>query len=189
MHDITRLLQATGNGDAAALESLVELVYRELRAMASRRLAGEHGPRELQTTELLHEAWMRLFPGGETDWRSRNHFFGAAAEAMRRVLVDMARRRQALRRGASQAPAALPAEVSAGTIDLDQILDVDTALAALAKTEPVHAELVKLRFFAGMTNQEASQILGIGEATGQRYWAYARAWLLDRIGGNGFPAG
>jgi RNA polymerase sigma factor (TIGR02999 family) len=182
MHEITRLLQATGNGDAAALESLVDLVYRELRTMASRRLSGEQGRCELQTTELLHEAWLRLFPGGETDWQNRAHFFGAAAEAMRRVLVDLARRRQALRRGGDQPACDLPAEVPAGTIDLDQVLDIDFALLDLAKAEPVHAELVKLRFFAGMTNQEASQVLGIGEATGQRYWAYARAWLLDRIG-------
>jgi RNA polymerase sigma factor (TIGR02999 family) len=151
--------------------------------MASRRLASEQAnAAALQTTELIHEAWLRLFPTGESAWQNRAHFFGAAAEAMRRVLVDAARQRRALRRGGDRKRFDLLDDDQASReANLDLVLDIDAALKDLQAIDPRVAEVVKLRYFAGLTNQETAEVLGIGEATSQRYWAYARAWLFDRI--------
>jgi len=183
--EVTQLLKAVNAGECGALAALVDAVYHELHQMASRRLASESSDvSDFQTTELIHEAWMRLFPASKSDWQSRAHFFGAAAEAIRRVLVDMARQRGSLRRGANRKRFNLfDSDHAQREADLDLVLDINAALQDLQNAEPQVAEVVKLRYFAGLTNQETAEILGIGVATSQRYWAYARAWLLERISG------
>ena len=183
MSEVTRILQAVNAGECGALAALADAVYCELHHMASRRMSDEQGDAGvLQTTELIHEAWLRLFPAGEASWQNRAHFFGAAAEAMRRVLGDAARHRLALRRGGDrQRFGVADYDLATREADLDLILDVDAALSDLQVIDTKVVEVVKLRYFAGLTNQEAAEVLGIGEATCQRYWAYARAWLYDRI--------
>ncbi len=182
MNAITQLLQSVGRGEEGALADLVAAVYIELHQMAARRIAREHsGAAALQTTELVNETWLRLFPSGATTWENRSHFFGAAAEAMRRVLVDTARHRGALRRGGDRKMCELDESHAIRAIDLDLVLDVDEALTELEQIDEQVAQVVKLRYFAGLTNREAAEVLHIGEATAQRNWAYARAWLFDRI--------
>jgi RNA polymerase sigma factor (TIGR02999 family) len=160
------------------------LVYDELRKLAAQRLAQESPGQTLQPTALVHEAYMRLV-GAHPDrrWDGRGHFFAAAAEAMRRILVDNARRRHRLKRGGDRARVDLDAAEPAAPDTADDVLALDEALQKLAQTEPVKAELVQLRVFAGLTLAQAAEILGLSTATADRYWAYARAWLRVEIAG------
>ena len=181
VEQVTTLLQAIAAGDREAGERLIPLVYQELRKMAARRMAG-NAPQTLQPTALVHEAWMRM--GGENlrGWESRAHFFAAAATAMRSVLVDRARRRKAARHGGGQQRVNVDdVEIADRVVDDDQILAVHEALEKLATEEPKKAELVKLRYFAGLSVEETAKVLGISEPTAKRWWAYARGWLGREI--------
>jgi RNA polymerase sigma factor (TIGR02999 family) len=181
MSDVTLLLNAIEQGDPKAAGQLLPLVYDELRKLAASRMANEAPGQTLQPTALVHEAWLRL--GGDEDqaWDSRAHFFGAAAEAMRRILIENARRKKALRHDAGRALLDLQSlEIAAPAPD-DQMLAIDEALNKLAALDKEKAELVKLRFFVGMTIEEAAAVLGISEATAKRWWIYARAWLYAEV--------
>ncbi len=189
MDEITVMLNRAGKGDPTAADQLLPLVYDELRRLASARMAREAGSHTLQATALVHEAWLRLGGDRQPEWENRAHFFGAAAEAMRRILIDSARRRRAARHGGGLErvdvgdPAlALPA---AGADD--EMLAVHEALGALARHDPRKAELVKLRYFAGLTLEQVAEVLAIGPATAKRDWAYARAWLFREIGQDRSP--
>ena len=190
MSEVTQILDTLGSGEAQAAEKLLPLVYDELRRLAAHRLAGESPGQTLQATALVHEAWLKL-TGGETErrWNDRNHFFAAAAEAMRRILVDNARRKRCVRHGGDLERVDLEAvQVPAPVRDEDELLAVHDALDDLAALDPRKAELVKLRFFVGLTFAEAAEVLGISEVTAKRDWAFARAWLYRRAGG-GKPPG
>jgi RNA polymerase sigma factor (TIGR02999 family) len=180
--DVTRILHAIDNGDTEAATSLLPLVYDELRKLAAQRMAKEAAGHTLQATALVHEAYLRLVGpdrGSEPGWGSRGHFFAAAAEAMRRILIDHARAKGAVKRGGSRRPLQLEAsQLTLGSVPAE-LLYLDESLEKLAKEEPVKAELVKLRFFAGLTLDEAAKVLGISPATADRHWSYARAWLYD----------
>jgi RNA polymerase sigma factor (TIGR02999 family) len=179
---VTTLLQAIAAGDRAAGERLIPLVYQELRKMAARRMAGRLAGQTLQPTALVHEAWLRL--GGENPrgWENRGHFFAAAASAMRSVLVDRARRRQAVRRGGGQQCVNVEdVELADQRVNDEQILAVHEALEKFSAEEPLKAELVKLRYFAGLSVEEAAGTLGISEPTAKRWWAFARGWLGREI--------
>jgi RNA polymerase sigma factor (TIGR02999 family) len=183
---ITQILQRAGQGDPSAADELLPLVYEELRKLAAQKLARETPGQTLQATALVHEAWLRLGGDEQPSWDHRGHFFAAAAEAMRRILIDNARRKRRVRHGgelervdlaAIQVPAPVPEE--------DELLAVHEALDELAALDPRKAELVKLRFFVGLTFAEAAEVLGISEVTAKRDWAFARAWLYGRTGGSG----
>jgi RNA polymerase sigma factor (TIGR02999 family) len=182
MSDITRILAQIDQGDPAAAEQLLPLVYDELRKLAAVKLAQEKPGQTLQATALVHEAYVRLV-GGENDQRfdHRGHFFAAAAEAMRRILVEQARRKARLKRGGNMDRMELDdVEISlAGPSD--GVLELDEALTRLAEKHPEKAELVKLRYFAGLTGDEAAAALGISPATADRYWTYSRAWLVREL--------
>jgi RNA polymerase sigma factor (TIGR02999 family) len=182
MHKVTRILSAIEQGDPHAAEQLLPLVYDELRQLAAARLAQEKPGQTLQATALVHEAYLRLVDTKpDQPWSSRGHFFAAAAEAMRRILVDNARRRQALKRGGQAGREPLePSQIAAPTPD-EYLLTVHDALDDLAGTDPEAANLVKLRFFAGMTTSEAAQALGMSVRSAHDLWAYARAWLRHRM--------
>jgi RNA polymerase sigma factor (TIGR02999 family) len=181
MSELTQVLQSVERGDARAAQELLPLVYGELRKLAACRMAHEQPGQTLQPTALVHEAWLRLAGGQQQTWSGRAHFFGAAAEAMRRILIDRARSKQAVRHGAGlERLDVAELELAAPASD-DQMLAVDEALNRLAVAHPQKAELVKLRFFAGMSLEEAASVLGISEATAKRWWAYARAWLFCQI--------
>jgi RNA polymerase sigma factor (TIGR02999 family) len=185
MSEATRLLDAASAGDARAAEELLPLVYEELRKLAASRLAEEKPGQTLQATALVHEAYLRLV-GNEQPWNGRGHFFAAAAEAMRRILVDAARRKQSLKLGGDRHRVALAeVEPAAGAPDLD-LLALDEALDRFVRTDPRKAELVKLRFFAGLTIEQAAAALGISTSTADNDWAYARSWL--RVALDGGPA-
>ena len=176
-------------GTPKPAHELLPLVYEELRRLATQRLAREAPGQTLQATALVHEAYLRLI-GGDPDrpWDDRGHFFAAAAEAMRRILVENARRRHRLKRGGDRARVDLDqAEPAAPETD-DDLLALDEALERLAGNDPIKAELVQLRVFAGLTNEQAAEILGISTSTADRYWAYARAWLRVEIAGRDSPA-
>ena len=182
VNQVTTLLQAIAAGDREAGERLIPLVYQELRKMAARRMAGNLAGQTLQPTALVHEAWIRM--GGENPrgWENRAHFFAAAATAMRSVLVDRARRRKAMRHGGGQQRVNLDdVEIANQVVNDDQILAVHEALDKLAVEEPQKAELVKLRYFAGLSVEETAETLGISEPTAKRWWAYARGWLGREI--------
>ena len=184
MNDVTRILSAIEHGDPKAAEGLLPLVYAELRALASQRLAQERPGQTLQATALVHEAYLRLVQvDGAGQWNSRGHFFAAAAEAMRRILVNQARDKKRMKRGGSRERVELADVAMDPESDPLDILALDGALDALALEEPVCAELVKLRFFAGLTQEESAQVLGVTRRTADRYWAFARAWLLQSLGG------
>lgn len=168
-----------GDGDAA--DELLPLVYEELRKMAAARMAHEPPGQTLQPTALVHEAWLRLADGQPQHWNSRNHFFMAAAEAMRRILVERARRKARLKRGGGQQRVPLEELDLAVNSDSETLLLVEEALERLAAQDPVKAELVSLRFFVGLSLAEAAPVLGVSEPTAKRYWAYARAWLFQEI--------
>src|SRR5262245_42247179 len=182
MTEITRVLHLAAQGDSRAAEDLLPLVYDDLRRLAAQKMAREPPGHTLTPTSLVHEAYLRVAgAGGEQDWANRKHFFAAAAEAMRRILVENARRKRALKRGGEQVRhdvAELP--IAAPDTD-DNLLAVHEALDRLAAVEPARAEVVKLRFFAGMTIEQAAEVLGISTATADRYWVYARAWLYEDI--------
>jgi len=175
--DVTHILEALEHGDAKAAENLLPLVYDELRRLAAHRLAGEGHEHTLQPTALVHEAWLKVSGADGRVWNGRQHFFAAAAEAMRRILVDRARRRLAAKRGAGQACLdADDLDIPAPAPD-DQLLAVNDALAKFAAVDARKAELVKLRYFVGLTFEEAAEVLGIAVPTAKQWWAYARAWL------------
>jgi RNA polymerase sigma factor (TIGR02999 family) len=182
--DVTRILTAIEAGDTEAANSLLPLVYDELRKLAAQRMAKEAGGHTLQATDLVHEAYLRLV-GSDRDadrgWDSRGHFFAAAAEAMRRILIDHARAKGAAKRGGSARKLQLEAsQLTLGNVP-PELLDLDESLGRLAQDDPGKAELVKLRFFAGLTLDDAARILGISPATADRHWSYARAWLYADI--------
>ena len=182
--DATLLIHAASNGDREAADRLLQLLYDELRVLAEARLARERTAQTLQPTALVHEAYLRVIgPEGESQrWDGRGHFFAAAAEAMRRVLVDRARARGSAKRGGGARRLALePGLISVDEVP-DGLLDLDEALEKFAAESPEKAELVKLRFFAGLTLAQAAEAMGISVSTADRYWAYARAWLYDALG-------
>jgi RNA polymerase sigma factor (TIGR02999 family) len=180
--ELTQALADAAAGNPQAAENLLPLVYDELRRLAAIQLARENPGHTLQATALVHEAYLRVVsPGGEPAWANRRHFFAAAAEAMRRILVESARRKRRLRHGGDRG------RVDLGENDLpiegprDDVIELNEAFEQFAVEEPDKAELVKLRFFAGMDEQEAADVLGISRTTAARHWAYARAWLFDRL--------
>jgi RNA polymerase sigma factor (TIGR02999 family) len=181
MSDVTRILGAIEKGDPVAADELLPLVYHELRKLAAHKMASEAPGQTLQPTALVHEAYLRLVGDEDKKWAGRAHFFAAAAEAMRRILIDNARRKRARRHGGGQQRVdAQEVEIASDTDD-GQLLAINEALDRLSAKDKVKAELVKLRYFVGMTIEEAAQILGISEPTAKRYWTYARAWLYAEI--------
>ena len=185
MTDLTHVLSAAQKGDPRAAEQLLPLVYDELRKLAAARLAHERPGHTLQATALVHEAWLRVAADNPQTWNGRGHFFGAAAEAMRRILIDHARRKRAVRHGGQmervKAGDGGAAEIAAPTGNDDEMLAVHESLDRLAAHDPRKAELVKLRYFVGLSIEETAEALGISEATAKRDWVYARAWLLREI--------
>ena len=182
MSDITRVLNLVQQGDARAAGELLPLVYDELRRLATQKMTREAAGHILQPTALVHEAWLRLGGSEAPSFQNRAHFFGAAAEAMRRILIERARRRLAVKRGGGIAPVALDEiEIPSPTADDDQLLAVNEALEKFAALEPRMAELVKLRYFVGMSFDEAATALGIAVPTAKQWWAYARAWLTVEL--------
>jgi RNA polymerase sigma factor (TIGR02999 family) len=180
MSDVTEILTAIDRGQARP-DELLPLVYEELRKLAAARMAQESPGQTLQPTALVHEAWLRLVGDANPKFDGRGHFFAAAAEAMRRILIENARRRRALRHGGGQVRVDIDqVEIAAAARD-DELLAVHEALDQLMTEEPGLAALVKLRFFVGLTNQQAAEILGVSEPTVERRWAFARAWLYQKI--------
>ena len=181
MSDATRILQAIEQGEPGAANELLPLVYEELRKLAAQRMAMENPGQTLQPTALVHEAWLRLTGNDDIRWEGRAHFFGAAAEAMRRILIDNARRKNAQRHGGDQQRVDFQ-DFDAAAPDSDEsLLAVSEALEKFAARDPVKAELVKLRYFAGMTVDEAARVLRISPPTAHRYWVFAKAWLHREI--------
>jgi len=183
MSDVTRILNAIERGDMKATDELLPLVYEELRILAAQKLSQEAPGQTLQATALVHEAYLRLVGEEGQTWNSRGHFFAAAAEAMRRILIDNARRKQRLKRGGNlqradtQDVASVPATGLTLSGSCDDLIALDEALEKLAAKDKVKADLVKLRFYAGLTGEQAARVLGISHNTADRYWAYARSWL------------
>ena len=178
MSDVTRIPDRVKQGELPPAEELLPLVYEELRKLAAHKMASEPAGQTLQPTALLHEAWLRLGADAQPAWKNRAHFFAAAAEAMRRILVERARRRTALKRGVGADRVSLDeVELPMVEVDDERLLAVDEALEQFAAIEPRKAELVKLRYFTGMTFEEAASVLGIAVPTAKEWWAYGRAWL------------
>jgi RNA polymerase sigma factor (TIGR02999 family) len=190
VNEVTLILSAIEHGDRGASDRLLPLVYDELRRLAAHRLAQEKPGQTLQATALVHEAYLRLVDvGNAQQWDSRGHFFAAAAEAMRRILVDQARSKQTLRRGAAAQRVPL-AEVEPAIVPRnDDLLALDDALRRLEQIDPTKAQLVNLRYFAGLSIPEAAKVLGVSVTTANRYWAYARAWLHEELRSDGEAAG
>jgi RNA polymerase sigma factor (TIGR02999 family) len=182
MSDLTRILSQIDTGDPTAAEQLLPLVYDELRKLASSKLAQEKPGQTLQATALVHEAYLRLVDAEQPQhWSGRGHFFAAAAEAMRRIMVESARRKHRVKHGGGQQRVDLDsAAVITQTVDID-LVALDEALTRLAVDEPVKAELVKLRFFAGLTMPQAASVLGVSLATAERYWTFAKSWLYAEL--------
>jgi RNA polymerase sigma factor (TIGR02999 family) len=181
MNDITLVLQAIGRGEGRAADELLPLVYEELRRLASAQMAGEAGGQTLQPTALVHEAWLRLVKEDDRTWRNREHFFRAAALAMRRILVDRARHKLSLKGGGGREKIPLEnLDLAAATAD-DRILLVDQSLDRLEQDDPESARVINLKFFCGLTNQEAANILGVTERSVERQWAYAKACLFKLL--------
>jgi RNA polymerase sigma factor (TIGR02999 family) len=183
--EITLILQRIDRGEEQPAERLLPLVYGELRRLAAARMSHEPANHTLQPTALVHEAWLRLGADQQPDWKSRAQFFAAAAEAMRRILIDSARRRLAQRRGGRLEHLDIDDVDVAIAVGDERILKLNDALERFAVDEPEKAELVKLRYFAGLTLDEAARALGIAEPTARRWWAYARAWLLREMSAAG----
>ena len=183
MSDMTRILQSIEQGDPNAAEQLLPLVYGELRKLAAARMAQEAPGQTLQATALVHEAWLKLAGSDRQQWRGRAHFFGAAAEAMRRILIDKARRKASQKRGGDQPPEELHESRVELRAPSAEILAVHDALDALAAEDSMAAEVVKLRYFVGMTIPEIADALGLAPRTADRHWAFARAWLKQAIEG------
>ena len=185
MSEVTRILDAVGAGNAKAAEELLPLVYDELRKLAAHRLAGDPAGMTLQPTALVHEAWLRLVGNGDPRFDGRGHFFAAAAEAMRRILIDRALQKKTLKRGGGRERIELDEVDLAIHVSDDALLAVNDALEKLAKEDAEAAGLIKLRFFAGLTNEEAGLAMGISERTAKRYWSFARAWLYRELKATG----
>jgi len=179
--DVTRIMEAAQKGDPTAADQLLPLVYEELRRLAAHKMAHEMAGQTLQPTALVHEAWLRLVGDENKKWDGRAHFFGAAAEAMRRILIERARRKRAARHGGGQQRVDLQEMDLASPSSDDQLLAINEALDKLASQHKAEAELVKLRYFVGMTNEEAAEALGISVRTAKYYWTHARAWLFREI--------
>jgi RNA polymerase sigma factor (TIGR02999 family) len=181
MNDVTRILEAIERGERQAADQLLPLVYAELRRLAAHKMANETANQTLQPTALVHEAWLKLSGEARRKYAGRDHFFAAAAEAMRRILIDNARRKKTQRHGGGQQ------RLDANTIEIataapdEELLALNDALERLAVLDPQKAELVKLRYFVGLTIEETAEILGISVATAKRYWVFARAWLYEEI--------
>ena len=178
---VTEILEAIGAGDKGAAEELLPLVYDELRRLAAARMAREAPGQTLQPTALVHEAWLRLVGDQPQEWNGRSHFFGAAAEAMRRILVENARRKRTQRHGGNQVKLDIQQVEVAAPAEDQELLAVDEALARFAARDKQKAELVKLRYFVGLTREEAAEVLGISVPTADRWWNFSRAWLFDEI--------
>ncbi len=184
MSEVTQILDQIQKGDPQAAADLLPLVYAELRRLAATQLAREKPGQTLNATALVHEAYLRLVgPADEERWQSRGHFFGAAAEAMRRILVDLARRKGRKKREGERVRVSLDAVEPTVAARDEDLLALDEALTRLAEADPTAAELVKLRYFAGLTIPQAAEALGIGARSADRLWAYARAWLRDALSG------
>lgn len=185
MSDVTRILSQINDGDPSAADKLLPIVYEELRNLAAAKLAQEKPGQTLQATALVHEAYLRLVDVKQAPrWKCRGHFFGAAAEAMRRILVENARRKQAAKRGGGLAEEAVAESKIAAPRSPVELLELDESLDRLAATDRQAAELVKLRYFVGLTLEEASDVLGVSSRTADRLWRYARAWLLKELQGD-----
>ena len=183
MSEVTRILNAIQGGDRQAAAELMPMVYDELRRIAAMKMAGESSGHTLQATALVHEAWLRLAGSHEQSWQNRAHFFGAAAEAMRRILVDHARRKQSQKRGGGAEHQSFDESALVLAAPPDELLAIHEALDKLAREDGQAAELVKLRYFVGMTLDEAAEALGISARTADNYWAHARAWLFHELKG------
>lgn len=181
MSDVTRILQSMESGDPNAAGELLPLVYGELRKLAASKMAHESPNQTLQPTALVHEAWLRLTQNQNVKWNGRAHFFGAAAEAMRRILIDNARRKSARRHGGGRQRMDLDELDIAAPAKEDEMLAINDALEEFVTIDKQKAELVKLRYFVGLTNEESAEILGISVPTARRWWSYARAWLYQKI--------
>ena len=181
MSDVTQIVERAVQGDAAAAAELLPLVYEELRKLATQKMAGQPADQTLQPTALVHEAYLRLVGSPHPQWHGRAHFFAAAAEAMRHILVDRARRKGRARHGGGLQRVTLEHLDLPNAEDSDVVLAVNEAVDKLAEHDPVSADLIKLRFFAGLPNTEAARLLGLSERTAKRTWAYARAWLFREL--------
>jgi RNA polymerase sigma factor (TIGR02999 family) len=189
MNEVTRILSAVEGGDPYAAEQLLPLVYDELRKLAAQKLAQEKPGQTLEATALVHEAYIRLVDVEKVQhWDSRGHFFAAAAEAMRRILVEQARRKQRHKHGGGLHRTAVEITGLAGPLPNDDMLALDEALTKLAAEDPLKAQLVQLRFFAGLSNEEAAVVLGVSAVTAKRHWRYARAWLHRAVSSQDEPS-
>jgi len=185
MTDVTRILNAIEQGNSGATDELLPLLYEELRMLAARKLSQEPPGQTLQATALVNEVYIRLVGSECRNWNSRNHFFMAAAEAMRRILIESARRKKSLKHGGGYQRVELDNAPMAAEDDCGDIVALDQALAKLAVEDPVKADLVKLRYFAGLSIDQAAEVLGISRATAVRHWSFARAWLFNSIRSGG----
>jgi len=188
MSDVTRILSAIERGDAKATDELLPLVYEELRLLAAQKLSHEAPGQTLQATALVHEVYLRLVGSDHQSWQNRRHFFGAAAEAMRRILVDHARRKKSQRRGGAHHRVELDKLDESVSERSEDLLRLDDALTRLAEQDPDVAELVKLRYFGGLTLEQAAEIKGISRRTAGRHWNYARLWLYREVSRQDGPA-
>ncbi len=183
MSDVTLILDAINRGESQASEKLLPLVYEELRKLAAARMFQESAGHTLQPTALVHEAWLRLVKDDEQTWQNRAHFFNVAAEAMRRILIEHARRKSALKHGGGQQRLNIEGLECAAPSPDEKMLLVDAALEELAMSQPERARIVVMKFFGGMTNEEVAEALGIGERTVYRHWECAQLWLFDKLAG------
>jgi RNA polymerase sigma factor (TIGR02999 family) len=181
MSDVTLLAAKAGQGDTEAAAELLLVVYAELRRLAAAQMARESGGQTLQPTALVHEAWLRLGGDHQPAWENQAHFFGAAAQAMRRILIDRSRRRNAERRGGDRTHVPIDEIEIGGAANDPYVLEISEALERFAQREPKKAEFVRLRYFIGLRLDEAARVLGISEATAKRWWIYTRAWLYREL--------
>jgi len=181
MSNVTQILNAIEQGDVKAADELLPLVYEELRRLAAQKMSHEKPGQTLQATALVHEAYIRLVGSVEQNWQGKTHFFAAAAEAMRRILIDNARRKQRIKHGGAQERKELDCADIAIEGPSTDLLALDEALSKFAEEDSVKADLVKLRYFAGLTLEQVAEMLNISRATAERYWSYARAWLFHEI--------
>jgi len=182
MSDVTQILERVEHGDGKAAGELLPLVYEELRKLAAHKMSLEPAGQTLQPTALVHEAWVRLVRAPQKNWNNRAHFFRVAAECMRRILIDNARRKQQVRHGGGQQRVALDEVQISDDFDYRRLLEVNEALDRLTALDSTKAEVVKLRFFGGLENREIAELLGISESTVERAWRFAKAWLLTELG-------
>jgi RNA polymerase sigma factor (TIGR02999 family) len=183
MNDLTQLMNAAAQGDSRAADEMLRQIYDELRRLAAQQLAHERPDHTLSPTALVHEAYLRLARDEKQNWEGRRHFFAAAAEAMRRLLVESARSKKRLKRGGDWQRMPIDGIAAPDDAAREDLLGLDEALTLLAKEDPIKARLVELRYFAGLTVEDAAECLGVSRATADRYWAYARAWLFERMKG------